>query len=164
MFTSAYSIGELSVDNLYPAPGGNVNFKVVGDSQRSISASVKVRHTSGLEFQTNASPVIKPDPTGGRTEPLAVWRNYDAATGAGEFYIGNEGVTKSASRDEISITLPLKLKSGVAATGQCVTATITAMPRVANPNNPGENYDDPSDNTKTLCLGKPPAPSDPARS
>ena len=157
MFTSAYSIGELSVDNLYPAPGGNVNFKVVGDSQKSVSASVKVRHTSGLEFQTNASPVIKPDPTGGRTEPLAVWRNYDAATGVGEFYIGNEGVTKAAERTEISITLPLKLKSGVKADGQCVTATITAMPKVANPNAPGENYDDPADNTQTLCLGKPPA-------
>ena len=119
MFTSAYSIGELSVDNLYPAPGGNVNFKVVGDSQHSVSASVKVRHTSGLEFQTegtpptNKAPTIAPAPTSPRTLPLAVWRNYDAATGIGEFYIGNEGVTKAASRDEISITLPLKLKSGV---------------------------------------------------
>ena len=163
MFTSAYSIGELSVDNLYPAPGGNVNFKVVGDSQHSVSASVKVRHTSGLEFQTegtpstNKAPTIAPAPTSPRTLALAVWRNYDAATGIGEFYIGNEGVTKAASRDEISITLPLKLKSGVSADGQCVTATITATPRVANPNAPFANYDDPSDNTQTLCLGKPPA-------
>ena len=154
MFTSAYSIGELSVDNLYPAPGGNVNFKVVGDSQKSVAASVKVRHTSGLEFQTNASPVIKPDPTGGRTEPLAVWRNYVAATGIGEFYIGNEGVTKAAERTEISITLPLKLKSGVKADGQCVTATITAMPKVANPNAPGQNYDDPADNTQDAVPGE----------
>ena len=157
MFPSVYKIGELSVDNLYPAPGGNVNFKVVGDSHYSVDALVTVRHTSDLEFQAGASPVIKPDPTGGRTSKLAVWRNYDAATGVGEFYIGNEGIGKSAAQPDISITLPLKLKSGVAATGQCVTATITAMPKVANPNNPGENYDDPSDNTKTLCLGKPPA-------
>ena len=163
MFTSAYSIGELSVDNLYPAPGGNVNFKVVGDSQRSISASVKVRHTSGLEFQTegtpptNKAPTIAPAPTSPRTLALAEWRNYDAARGVGEFYIGNEGVTKAAERTEISITLPLKLKQGVKADGQCVTATITAMPKYANPNAPGENYDDPADNTQTLCLGKPPA-------
>ena len=155
MFSSVYKIGELSVDNPYPAPGGNVNFKVVGDSQDSVSALVKVQHTSGLEFQPNSPAVIKPEPTGGRTSKLAMWRNYDAATGVGEFYIGNEGIQLIATQPEISLTLPLKLKSGVKADGQCVTATITAMPKLANPNNPGENYDDPSDNTATLCLGAP---------
>ncbi len=161
-FAGVYKIGELSVDNRYPAPGGNVNFKVVGDSQDSVSASVKVQHTSGLEFQTegtppsNKAPVIKPTPQSPRTLPLAVWQHYNATTGVGEFYIGNEGVTSIAARPEISLTLPLKLKSGVSADGQCLTATITATPKYANPNTPGENYDDPADNTKTVCLGKPP--------
>ena len=168
-----YEIAGLSVDNSFPGAGETVNFKVAVDAREAFNVNAGVRHTAGLEF--NGSPVITPAPKSPRTLPLAVWRNYDAAKGEGDFYIGSEKLNERTPTSGIypnyEITLPLRLKAGMAADGQCVTATVTGIPGTGAPFVPGEPsllhpitytpYDDPSDNTATLCLGKPPASESP---
>ena len=160
-----YQVAGITADDHYPAAGGAVNFTVSVDGTGGVfNLNARVRHTPGLEFQTGQSPVITPAPASPRTEPLGVWRNYDAASGTGDFYIGTEDRYERRVVDghhidypPYTITLPLKLKSDATASGQCVTVTATASPEAPRPYRPGPApFDDPSDNTQTLCLGQPP--------
>ena len=160
-----YQVAGITADDHYPAAGGAVNFTVSVDGTGGVfNLNARVRHTPGLEFQTGQSPVITPTPASPRTEPLGVWRNYDAASGTGDFYIGTEDRYERRVVDghhidypPYTITLPLKLKSDATASGQCVTVTATASPEAPRPYRPGPApFDDPSDNTQTLCLGQPP--------
>ena len=173
-----YEVAGITADDHYPAAGGAVNFTVSVDGTGGVfNLNARVRHTPGLEFQTegtppaNKPPAITPAPktsSPARTVPLAEWRNYDAASGTGDFYIGTEdsyerrkdghGHDEDDLYHDYEITLPLKLKSDATASGQCVTVTVTASPEAPRPYRPGPApFDDPSDNTQTLCLGQPPA-------
>ena len=170
-FKPVYGITELSVDNRFPAAGGAAaNFKVAVEVQGGFNVNARVRHTPGLNIPTNPLPVITPAPTSPRTLALAEWKDYDATKGTGDFYIGSEEYTPK-DPPTYEITLPLQLKTGEKASGQCVTVTLTGIPEAGRPYIPYERgleypigaspYDDPSDNAATLCLGQPPAPSDP---
>ncbi len=167
-----YQVVGITADDPYPAAGGAVNFTVSVDATGGVfNLNARVRHTPGLEFQPNQSPVITPAPktsSPARTVPLGVWQNYDAASGTGDFYIGTEDKYERYKDGDLhgvedfyhdyTITLPLKLKAGAKASEQCVTATVTASPETPQPYTLALGplpFDDPSDNTKTLCLGVP---------
>ncbi len=173
-----YMITSLSVDDRFPGAGETANFKLAVDADDAFNVNVSVRHTPGLELATS-SPPITPAPNSPRTLPLAVWQNYDAAKGTGDFYIGSEQTSERRKvidghdivYPDYEITLPLRLKSGAALEEQCVTVNMTGIPGAGAPYVPADRgadhdrdftpYDDPSDNTKTLCLGALPSAESP---
>ncbi len=180
--TPSYGIAGMSADDRFPAAGDTVNFKIAVAARGGFNVNASVRHTPGLELNlpsATSSPAVTPAPKSSRTLPLAVWQNYDAAKGEGDFYIGSEDLDERTETSDgyppYEITLPLRLKSGAVLGEQCVTATVTGIPGTGAPNVPhvssyhfnnrhgheGTPYDDPSDNTATLCLGALPAAESP---
>ena len=137
----------LSADERYPAAGDTVNFKVRVNARYAYGVNARVEHTSGLTLASTPSAPAKTE-----------WKNYSAAKGKGDFWIGTESVRilSNVPTPIYEITLPMRLKSGATPSEQCVTVTVTGVPEPGPRVLDGQTGDDPSDNTETLCLGQPP--------
>ena len=135
----------LSADERYPAAGDTVNFKVGVNARHSYGVNARVAHTSGLTL--NTASVTEP--------PKTEWKDYEAAKGQGDFWIGTENVLAAgaALTATYEITLPFQVKSGEPVSEQCVTVTVTGLPE-AGPRVSNQAADDPTDNTATVCLGQ----------
>ena len=144
ILNTSYGVA-LSADERYPAAGDAVNFKVRVNARDGYGVNARVEHTSGLTLASTPSA------------PASTTWTYSDAKRQGDFWIGTEsvGIHKIQPTPIYEITLPMRVKSGAKASEQCVTVTVTGVPgvgaRVFN-----QAGDDPSDNTETLCLGRPP--------
>ena len=135
----------LSADERRAEAGDTVNFKVKVNAYRAAGVNARVEHTPGLTLASTPS-----------TPASTTW-TYSAAKRQGDFWIGTESVLilSNVPTPNYEITLPMWVKSGATPSEQCVTVTATGVPGVV-PRVFSQTGDDPSDNTETLCLGRPP--------
>ena len=141
----------LSVDERHPKVYDDRNSDTVDFKVR-----VNVKHGYGVNARVTYTSGLAPDTTSSVTTPAKTTWQYHATKPQGDFFIGTEEVgSSSIPGHSYEITLPMQVKQGETPSEQCVTVTVTGLPGTT-PRVLGHTGDDPSDNTATLCLGRPP--------